>query len=241
MRKTTRVPAYGHGLLRRVIGQGYLFSKLNHLRSRWVWHQPCLIPSVIAKPQRNPFMVGAASRNLAEPPAREYIGSVFNQHREELEWLANFLTGDETITAACLVDACALAESENPGRQEWLLKCASLATTRSAVQIQQRRIVQLSFAYKQRPCIHGGHRALSSDWREILVEESSVVIARLDVLCRSALVICGLEKRSADEAAALLGIDPAVVEGAYCAAIKSLEVISCQQFQRQNDFAAVYN
>ena len=82
---------------------------------------------------------------------------------------------------------------------------------------------------------------MSSDWREILVGESSVVIARLDVLCRSVLVICGLEKRSACEAAALLGIDPAAVEGAYCAALRSLEVVSCQQFQRQNDSAAVHN
>jgi hypothetical protein len=186
-------------------------------------------------------MMGAASRNLAELPAREYIGRVFSQHREQLEWLANFLTGDEKIAAACLVDACTLAESENPGCQEWLLNGACLATIRSAVQIQQRRIVQLSFAYQQHPCIHGGHKALSSDWLEILVEESSVVIERLDVLSRSALVICGLEKCSADEAAALLGIDPAGVEGAYCAAIKSLEVISCEQFQRQNDSAAVYN
>ncbi len=186
-------------------------------------------------------MMGAASRNLPKPPVREYIGRVFSQHREELEWLANFLTGDEKIAAACLVDACALAESENPGFDEWLPKCACLDTIRSAVQIQQRRMFQLSFAYKQRPCIHGGHTALSSDWREILVEESIVVIARLDVLCRSALVICGLEERSAYEAAVLLGIDPAGVEGAYCAAIKSLDVIGCEQFQGQNDFAAVYN
>jgi hypothetical protein len=42
------------------------------------------------------------------------------------------------------------------------------------------------------------------------------VIARLDVLCRSALVICGLEKRSAYDAAVLLGIDQAAVEGACC-------------------------
>ena len=186
-------------------------------------------------------MMSAASTNLQEAPAREYIGRVFSQHREELEWLANFLTGDETIAAACLVDACALAESENPGFQEWILKCACLATIRSAVEIQQRRIVQLSFAYQQRPCIHGKHTALSSDWREILVEESGVVIARLDALCRSALVICGLEKRSAYEAAVLLGIDPAAVEGAYCAAIKSLEVISCEQFRRRHEFAGVCN
>src|SRR5208283_1366149 len=117
----TPVPTYGHGLLRPHHREGNLFSKLNHLRSGWVWHQPCLIQNVIAKPQRNPFMMGAASRSLPEPPAREYVGRVFSQHREELEWLANFLTGDETIAAACLVDACALAESENPGFQEWIL------------------------------------------------------------------------------------------------------------------------
>ena len=186
-------------------------------------------------------MMSAASRNLAEPPAREYIGRVFSQHREELEWLANFLTGDENIAAACLVDACALAEPENPVFQEWLLEWVRLATIRSAVQVQQKRIAQLSSAYLQRRCIHGGHPALSSDFVELLVEESSVLIPRLDVLCRCALVICGLEKRSAYEAAGLLGIDPAGVEGAYCAAIKSLEVISCEQFQRQNDSAAVYN
>ena len=68
-----------------------------------------------------------------------------------------------------------------------------------------------------------------------------MVFARLDVFCRFALVICGLEKRSAKEAALLLGVDPASVEGAYCTATKSLEVISCEQFQRQNDFAAVWN
>lgn len=186
-------------------------------------------------------MMGAASRNLPEPPAREYIGGVFSQYREELQWLANLLTGNEMVAAACVVDACALAESENPCFREWLLEWARLATIRSAVQVQQKRIAQLSFAYLQRRCIHGGHTALSSDWREILVEESSAVIARLDVLSRSALVICGLEKLSAYEAAVLLGIDPAAVEGAYCAAIKSLEVISCEQFQRQNDFAAVHN
>jgi hypothetical protein len=196
---------------------------------------------VIVKPQRDPFMISAASRNLPELPAHEYIGRVFSQHREELEWLANFITGDEKIAAACLVDACALAESESPDLQEWLLTYACMATVRSAVQIQQRRIARLSSTYKQRPCIHGRHTALSSDCCEMVVEESRVLITRLDVLCRSVLVICGLEKCSVCEAAVLLGIDPDVVEGAYCAAIKSLEVISCEQFQRQNDFAAVYN
>ncbi|MGB2606280.1 MAG: hypothetical protein WBC78_21925, partial [Candidatus Sulfotelmatobacter sp.] len=104
-----------------------------------------------------------------------------------------------------------------------------------------QRIAQLSSAYMRSGCIQGGHTVLSSDWCDVLLEESSVVCARLDIFCRFALVICGPEKRSANEAALLLGVDPASVEGAYCAAIKCLEVISCEQFQRQNDFAAVWN
>ena len=184
-------------------------------------------------------MISAASKSFTEPEVSEYVGTVFGQNREELEWLANFLTGDEKIAEACVVDACAQAELENPGLQEWPCKWASMSTIRSAAQIQQQRIAQLSSAYSR--CIHGGHTFLSSDWCDVLLEESSAVCARLDIFCRFALVICGLEKRSANEAALLLGVDPASVEGAYCAAIKSLEVISCEQFQRQNGFAAVWN
>jgi len=186
-------------------------------------------------------MISAASKSFPEPAVSEYVGTVFSQNREELEWLANFLTGDEKIAEACVVDARAQAELEDPGLQEWSSKWASMSTIRSAAQVQQQRIAQLSSAYMQSGCIHGGHMVLSSDWCDILLEESSVVFARLDIFCRFTLVICGLEKRSANEAALLLGVDPASVEGAYCAAIKSLEVISCEQFQRQNEFAAVWN
>jgi len=186
-------------------------------------------------------MISVASKSFPEPAVNEYVGTVFSQNREELEWLANFITGNEKIAEACVVDACAQAESENPSLQEWSSTWASMSTIRSAAQVQQQRIAQLSSAYMQCGCIHGGHTALSSDWCDILLEESSVVFARLDVFCRFALVICGLEKRTAKEAALLLGVDPASVEGAYCTATKCLEVISCEQFQRQNDFAAVWN
>ena len=186
-------------------------------------------------------MISAASKSFPEPAVSEYVGTVFSQNREELEWLANFLTGDEKIAEACVVDACAQAESDSHGLQEWSSAWASKSTIRSAAQVQQQRIAHLSCAYMRCGCIHGGHAALSSDSCDIVLEESSVVFSRLDIFCRFALVICGLEKRSAIEAALLLGVDPASVEGAYCTAIKCLEVISCEQFQRQNDFAAVWN
>ena len=185
--------------------------------------------------------MSTADTSLLRPLASENVAAVFRDYRDGLEWLASFLTGDEKIGAACVIDACALAESENPGFQEWLLEWARLATIRSAWQIQQRRIAQLSQAYRQRRCIHGGHPALSADSVEHLLEESRWITTRLDVLCRFALVICGLEKRSAHEAALLLGVDRTSVEGAYCTAIKFLEVIGCEQFQAQNGFAATCN
>jgi len=186
-------------------------------------------------------MISADNTSFTESAINENVGGVITQHREELEWLANFLLGDEKIAAACVVDACALAESVSPGVQDWLLKWACLTMIQSAVQMQQRRITQLAAAYERRGCIHGGHTALSSDWRDVLVEESSALIFRLDVLSRFVLVICGLQRRSTQQAAVLLGIDRISVEAAYCAAIKSLEVIGCEQFQRQNNLAAVYN
>jgi len=186
-------------------------------------------------------MISAASKSFPKPAVSDCVGTVFSQNRKELEWLANFLTGDKKVAEACVVDACAQAELENPGLQEWSSTWASMSTIRSAAQVRRQGIAQLSCAYMQCGCIHGGHTALSSDGCDILLEESSVVFARLDIFCRFALVICGLEKRSANEAALLLGVDPASVEGAYCAAIKCLDVISCEQFQRQNEFAAVWN
>jgi len=169
------------------------------------------------------------------------IGKVFSDYREELEWLAKFLTSDEKLAMACMVDACALAKSQNPNFEEWLLQWARLATIRSAVEMQRSRIVQLSAAYRGRPCVHDGHKALSEDSLDLIVEESHVLMSRLDVLCRCALVICGIEKKPADEAAVFLGIDPAGVESAYCTALNFLEVIGCEQLQREDNLVAICN
>jgi hypothetical protein len=112
---------------------------------------------------------------------------------------------------------------------------------RSAVEIQHSRIAQLSAVYKRRPCIHAGHEALSQDSLELVIEESNFLTSKLDVLCRYALVICGMEKKPASEAAVFLGVEPAVVESAYCNALDFLEVIGCEQLQRQDDLAAICN
>jgi DNA-directed RNA polymerase specialized sigma24 family protein len=186
-------------------------------------------------------MSSAANQYRSERAATQGIGKVFSEQREGLQWLARFLTGDDKVASACVIDACALAESQNPNLENRLVKWGRLTTIHSAVQVQRSRIVQLFPVYLRRPCTHGRHSALVQDSIELVVETSSLLIARLDVLCRCALVLCGIEKYSTREAALLLGIDYTSVESAYCAALQFLDVIGCEQFRQENEFAAVCN
>jgi len=195
---------------------------------------------MIANTKRKSLMISAVRDEFPKSLATQETGNVFTLYRDELEWLANFLTGNKNIAAACVIDAWAQAESETPDFQ-WPLEWARVATIRSAVQIQQQRIAQLSSAYMARPCIHRGHAALSGDSVEIVIEESSALIMKMDVLCRCALVICGLERRSTHEAALMLGVDQCSVESAYCAAIHFLKVLGCEQLLEQNEFADLWN
>ena len=169
------------------------------------------------------------------------VRMVFAEYREELEWLATLLTGDEKVAQACVIDACSLSESGKFNHREWLLEYARLATVRSAVETQRRRIAELASVYHRRPCLHNGHPTLSMDCLELLVTESDRLIAKMDVLARCAVVICGVEKRSFVEAACLLGIDVTSVESAYCAGFEFLEVIGCENLQHDSKFAAVRN
>ena len=82
------------------------------------------------------------------------IGELFGN--QGLEWLARFITGDERVAAACIVDGCARTQSQNPIFEDWLGKWVRIATIRSAVNIQRSRIAQLSPVYLRCPCRHGG-------------------------------------------------------------------------------------
>lgn len=80
---------------------------------------------------------------------------------------------------------------------------------------------------QSRDCIHGHHAPLSQDMVGFVGSEFLAVRHQLDVLCRFVLILCGVEQRSSDGAALLLGISKRAVTAAYCAALDSLEVIWC--------------
>lgn len=186
-------------------------------------------------------MSSAATQYRLESDGDQCIGKLFREHREGLEWLAQFITGDEKVAAACVIDACTRSEWQNSSSATSLVKKMRIATILSALDTRTSRIAQLSQAHLRQVCMHAGHWALVQDAVELVVQESDLLVARLDVLCRCALVLCGLEKYSVQDAAHLLGIDCKRVENAFCAALEVLDVIGCEHFIEENEFAAVCN
>jgi DNA-directed RNA polymerase specialized sigma24 family protein len=169
------------------------------------------------------------------------IRETFSRYQTELEWLAYFITGDEMTAAACVADACTLATSRNQIFEDWLLHWARNATMGAAIQMLRSRVGQLSPTYEREVCAHGGHSPLSAGDVQLVVEETNLLVSRLDALGRCALVMCGIEKRSSREAALIMGVPRNSVELAYCAAIKSLEVIRCERVRDQKELAPVCN
>lgn len=169
------------------------------------------------------------------------ICETFSRYQTELEWLAYFITGDEMTAAACVADACALATSRNQIFEDWLLHWARNATMGAAIQMLRSRIGYLSPTYERRPCEPRGHSPLSPDDVQLVLEETHLLVFRLDALSRCALVMCGIERRSSREAALIMGVSRTNLELAYCAAIEAIEAIRCERVRDENECAAVCN
>ena len=151
------------------------------------------------------------------------VRAAFNKRREELQWLAFFITADEASAAECVTDACTLTENHNSVFEQWLATWARYATIRSAINQQIQKIKELSSRYQDDGCTHGTHARLSTELIQRVVEQTDWYTRSLDVTERATLIICGVEGHSISEAASLLGQSKATVMSAYCAALSALE------------------
>src|SRR5215469_17099886 len=171
----------------------------------------------------------------------EEIRTAFIQNNQALTWLAEFLTGDEMIASACVIDACTLTEHEYEFSQEWFWMLPRDATIQSTLDFQRVRIGQLAPVYDRGDCIHRHHAPLAQDMIEFVASESQTIGHQLDVLCRFVLILCGVERRPSGEAALLLGISKHAVEVAYCAVLEWLEVIRCQVILESGYYSSAVN
>ncbi len=156
----------------------------------------------------------------------EELRTTFRQHGEELVWLALFLTGDAELANACVVDAFSVATAPNDGLALSPEGWARLCTIGSAIEMQQWRISLLASVHELTPCHHRDDVPLDPADLELLYDSPEELNLILDVLCRAALVLCGIEGYSSTESALMLGVSRTAVETAYCTALESLEILT---------------
>ena len=158
----------------------------------------------------------------------EEVRIVFREHKEALAWLAVFLTGSAELAKVCVVDALALATAPSDVVAESLERWTRCCTIRSAIEMQQSRISLLASIYERNPCRRWNHATLSPVVLALLYDNPEELGLCLDVLCRAALVLCGIEGYSSTDAALMLGLSRTAVEAAYCTASEFLEILSCK-------------
>jgi hypothetical protein len=154
------------------------------------------------------------------------IRNVFGDYHNVLRWLAVFLIGDEKLADACIVDACTIAQTQTPIFHEWLVYWAARATLRCAFQRQHAAIAELAPEYEKGEPVEVELPPLSAEYFRLLIKNSEDIRARLDVLCRFALVIRGIAKDSYGQVAAQLGSSRSAVERAYCIGFDTLNLAS---------------
>jgi DNA-directed RNA polymerase specialized sigma24 family protein len=154
------------------------------------------------------------------------IRNVFGDYHNVLRWLAVFLIGDEKLADGCIVDACTIAQTQTPIFHEWLVYWAARATLRCAFQRQHAAIAELAPEYENGEPVHLKLPPLSAEYFRLLIKNSEDIHARLDVLCRFALVMRGIAKYSCAEVATQLGISRSTVERAYYVAFDTLDFAS---------------
>jgi hypothetical protein len=155
----------------------------------------------------------------------EDVRKIFADYHDALHWLARFLIGDK-LAPACVIDACNITERQGPVFHEWLAHWAARATLRCALQMQEADVVELGPKYERFKGAHEKRSPLSPEDLHLLVEESDVLRARLEILCRFVLIMHGIAKEPCEEVAAQLRVSQSAVERAYCVAFDTLHLMS---------------
>jgi hypothetical protein len=153
--------------------------------------------------------------------SRSEIKSTFEEEGDYLFWIALLITGDATVSSQSIVNASELSSSGTGVFHDWLIRWAHSATARVAVE-EVREVIQASAnRYADLDCTHGDHNVFSNEEIHSLRQvEPHEIIAALDPLARSVLVLRAVQHASISECASILGLRRRCVTGAYCHALR---------------------
>jgi DNA-directed RNA polymerase specialized sigma24 family protein len=149
------------------------------------------------------------------------IESAFVEQRDYLNWIALIITGDHALADHAVINASDLSANYSSVFRDWLIAWTNTATVRAAVREVRALIFASASRYTDSSCEHSDDDVLSDDQIASLWHvDIQDIVAALDPLARSALVLRGIQHFSITDCALLLDMPRRIVAAAYCRAVR---------------------
>ena len=153
------------------------------------------------------------------------IKSVFAEQRDYLYWISLVITGDDAIAEQAMLNAKELSASWSGVFRDWLIEWANHVTVRAAVRAVHDLISESAKRYagssRETSDYDVPSDVLSGDQVASLRQvDPRDIIAALDPLARSALVLRGMQHASMADCSLLLDVPRQIVAGAYRQALR---------------------
>jgi DNA-directed RNA polymerase specialized sigma24 family protein len=149
------------------------------------------------------------------------IQSAFVEQRDYLNWIALIITGDHALADQAVINASDLSAGYSSVFRDWLIAWTNTATVRAAVREIRALISASASRHTDSSCEHPDDDVLSDDQIASLRNvDTRHIIAALDPLARSALVLRGIQHFSITDCALLLDMPRRIVAAAYCRAVR---------------------
>jgi hypothetical protein len=149
------------------------------------------------------------------------IRSAFVEQRDHLNWIALIITGDHALADRAVINASDLSASNSSVFRDWLMGWTNTATVRAAVREVRDLISASASRYIDSSCEHSDNDVLSDDQIASLRHvDTRDIVAALDPLARSVLVLRGIQRFSITDCALLLDTPRRIVAAAYCRAVR---------------------
>ncbi len=178
------------------------------------------------RPLDNESFVSSLLSNLV---SNHEIKSVFAEQRDYLYWTSLVITGDDAIAKQAMVNASDLSTSWSGVFRDWVIGWANHVTVRAAVRAVHDLISASAKCYAGSSPEASDNHVLYEVRSEVLADDQIAslrrvdprdIVAALDPLARSALVLRGIQHASIADCALLLDVPRQIVAAAYRHALR---------------------
>ena len=203
----------------------HLFAR--HLEGHH-WRNPGAHQTSLMHRTKKPTMewFHSAEQDKQERPqgslaSSQEIQAAFVEQRDHLHWIALIITGDHALADRAVISASGLSASYSSVFRDWLMGWTNTATVRAAVREVRDLISASASRYIDSSYEHSDNGVLSDNQIASLRQvDTRDIVAALDPLARSALVLRGIQHFSITDCALLLDMPRRIVAAAYCRAAR---------------------